>query len=288
MKRSEPDIFEFTDYHHFFKAYYQHCKATKKFFSFRYFAAHTGVAASLLVAIINGQRKIRPAIARKYAQGMGLTARETDYLLALVGFERAKTHGQKNEAFSRIVRLRGQSKMTFLDADKYEYFSHWYHAAIREFIGLPFFKEDPAFIAGRLLPAITEAQARRSLDLLQRLSLVNRDKNGRLVATDKALSSEYETHTLSLRNFSREMIERARESLDTVPVEKREISGLTMGVSDECVDRIKQRIRIFKEEIVSMVVDDKNKSRNVYQFNFQFFPLLDPNGKENEGKSDNS
>jgi uncharacterized protein (TIGR02147 family) len=68
----------------------------------------------------------------------------------------------------------------------------------------------------------------------------------------------------------------ARESLENVPVEKREISGLTMGVSNECIERIKQRIRIFKEEIISMIVDDKKEPASVYQMNFQFFPLIKP------------
>ena len=286
MERPFQSIFEFTDYHHFFKAYYQHCKATKRFFSFRYFAEHSGVAASLLVAVINGQRRISPAIAKKYAKGIGLSVRETDYLFALVDFERAKTHPQKNEAFSRIVRLRGQSKLKFLDADQYEYFSHWYHAAIREFIPLPFFREEPSWIADNLLPRITEAQARRSLELLQRLGLAQRDGNGKLAVIAKAISSEYEVRTLSLRNFSSEMIDRAKEALDAVPVEQREISGLTMGISDECIDRIKQRVRMFKEEIVSMIVDDKNESHNVYQLNFQFFPLIRPVDKESKDKTD--
>ena len=288
MEASAPSIFEYTDYHQFFKAYYQHSKATKRAFSFRYLAQHSGVAASLLVAVISGQRRITAEIAKKYANGIGLTARETDYLLALVGFEHAKTHTQKNEAFSRIVRLRGQSKLKYLDADQYEYFSHWYHPAIREFIALPFFKEEPAWIAGMLLPRITEAQARRSLELLKRLSLVQRDDKKRLHVTSKAISSDYEIHTLSLRNFSREMIDRAKEALDTVPVEQREISGLTMGISDECIERIKQRVRIFKEEIVSMVVDDKTESNTVYQLNFQFFPLIKPKDREQKDETDAS
>ena len=288
METSAPSIFDYTDYHQFFKAYYQYKKATKRSFSFRYLAQHSGVSASLLVAIIKGQRRISVEIAQKYANGIGLTARETDYLLALVGFEHAKSHIQKNEAFSRIVRLRGQFKLKYLDADQYEYFSHWYHAAIREFISLPFFKEDPAWIAGMLLPRITEAKARQSLGLLQRLALAKRDDAGTLCVSSKAISSDYEIHTLSLRNFSSEMIDRAKEALETVPVEQREISGLTMGISDECIERIKQRVRIFKEEIVSMVVDDKNESRNVYQLNFQFFPLIKPKDKEQKDETDAS
>ena len=267
-------IFEFTDYHHFFKSFYQHSKATKRFFSFRYLAQRSGVAPSLFIAVMRGERRITPAVAKKYAAGMDLTARETDYLLALVAFERAKTHAQKNDAFSRIVRLRGQSKIQFIHADQYEYFSRWYHSAIRELISLPFFREDPSWIAKTLQPAISANQADRSLKLLQRLDLVVRDEQGKLRVAEKAISSEYEMKSLSLRNFSLEMIDRARESLENIPAGKREISGLTMGVSDECIERIKQRIRIFKEEIISMIVDDKNESASVYQMNFQFFPLI--------------
>lgn len=274
MARTPVSIFEFSDYHHFFKAFYQYSKTTKRYFSYRYLARRSGVAASLFIAVMTGKRRISPAIAKKYAAGMELTARETDYLLALVDFERARTHAQKNDSFSRIVRLRGQSKIKFLDADQYEYFSRWYHSAIREMISLPFFKEDPIWIANILQPAINVKQADRSLKLLQRLNLVQRDENGLLRVTSKAISSEYEMKTLSLRNFSLEMIDRARESLENVPVEKREISGLTMGVSDECIERIKQRIRIFKEELISMIVDDKNESKSVYQMNVQFFPLI--------------
>lgn len=274
MSRLPVSIFEFSDYHHFFRAFYQKSKATKRFFSYRYLARRSGVAASLFLAVTRGERRITPAIAKKYAEGMEMTARETEYLLALVDFERAKTHGKKNDAFSRMVRLRGQSKITFLGADQYEYFSHWFHCAIREMISLPFFREDPSWIATTLQPSIRPKQVRQSLELLQRLNLVQRDEDGRLRVTGRAVSSEYEMRTLSLRNFSLEMIDRAREALEVVPVEKREISSLTMGVSDECIERVKQRIRIFKEEIISMVVDDTNESKSVYQMNFQFFPLI--------------
>lgn len=274
MNKPQVSIFEFTDYHAFFKAFYQYGKATKRCFSHRFLANRSGVAASLFIAVMRGQRRITTEIAKKYAAGMELTARETDYLLALVAFERARNHVQKNEAFLRIVRLRGQSKIRFLDADHYEYFSRWYHCAIRELISLPFFKEDPVWIAAILQPAISTKQVEGSLKLLQRLNLVQRNENGNLQVSDKAISSEYEMKTLSLRNFTLEMIDRARESLEQVPPEKREISGLTMGISEGCIERIKQRIRMFKEEIITMIVDDTNESRCVYQMNIQFFPLI--------------
>lgn len=285
MKVSAPTIFEFTDYHQFFKAVYNFYKSEKKSFSFRYLALHSDVSPSMLAAMVNGKRRISAAIAEKIANAISLSGRETDYLLALVRFEKAKNHAEKNEAFSRIVHLRGQSKIKFLDTDQYEYYSHWYHSAIRELVSLPTFREDPAWIAQMLLPEITAVQAQKSLQLLLRLTIIQRDETGKLYQTNKAISSEYETHTLFLRNFSREMIDRAKESLETVPPQLREISGITLGISDKCIDRIKQRIRLFKEEIVSMVVDDNTESSDVYQLNIQFFPIIKNSSDDRQGES---
>jgi uncharacterized protein (TIGR02147 family) len=239
----------------------------------------------MFAATINGKRRISANIAEKIAKTFKLSVRETDYLLALVGFEKAKNHDEKNETFSRIINLRGQSRLKFLDTDQYEYYSHWYHSAIRELVSLPIFKEDPAWIAQMLLPGITVMQAQKSLQLLQRLAIIKRDEAGKLCQTNKAISSEYEIHALSLRNFSREMIDRAKESLETVPVELREISGITLGISGTCIDRIKQRIRIFKEEIVTMVVDDKTESTDVYQLNIQFFPIVKNSSNRQQDES---
>ncbi len=285
MELSAPSIFEFTDYHQFLKAYYLFNKSKKRSFSFRYLARNSSISPSMLAAAINGKRRISATIAEKIATAFDLSGRETDYLIALVRFEKAKTHADKNEAFSRIVHFRGQSRIKFLDTDQYEYYSHWYHSAIRELISLPFFREDPAWIAQMLFPNITAVQAQKSLQLLQRLAIIQRDETGKLCQTNKAISSEYEIQTLSLRNFSREMIDRAKESLETVPVELREISGITLGISNMCIDRLKQRIRLFKEEIVAMVVDDKTDPSDVYQLNIQFFPIVKNSSNRQQDKS---
>jgi uncharacterized protein (TIGR02147 family) len=81
------------------------------------------------------------------------------------------------------------------------------------------------------------------------------------------------------------MIDRAKESMETVPVELREISGITLGISGACIDRIKQRIRMFKDEIITMVVDDKTESSDVYQLNIQFFPIIKNSSKKQQDQS---
>jgi uncharacterized protein (TIGR02147 family) len=75
------------------------------------------------------------------------------------------------------------------------------------------------------------------------------------------------------------MIGLAMSAPDRFPAADREIGGLTLGLNRECYDRIKERIRLFKEEILGMVVEDKRGSDLVGQLNIQLFPLAMPEDK---------
>ena len=98
------------------------------------------------------------------------------------------------------------------------------------------------------------------------------------------ISSEYEIKSFVLRNFHSEMIGLAKEALERFEPQEREISSLTLGVSQKCYGRIKERIRTFKQELLSMVTDDTSDSETVCQCNFQLFPLVG-NNPEKRGES---
>jgi uncharacterized protein (TIGR02147 family) len=68
------------------------------------------------------------------------------------------------------------------------------------------------------------------------------------------------------------MIELGKESIDTVPREEREISSLTVCVSDSMRQRIKQRLQDTEDEIMQMVHEDRDP-KSVYQINVQLFPV---------------
>ena len=80
--------------------------------------------------------------------------------------------------------------------------------------------------------------------------------------------------SLMLRNFHTEMLKLAQEALERFRPEEREISSLTLGISHQCYERIKERMRTFKQELITMAVDDTAPSETVCQCNFQLFPLV--------------
>ena len=68
------------------------------------------------------------------------------------------------------------------------------------------------------------------------------------------------------------MGELAVQSLDKVNVEERDISGLTIGISEQAFSRITKEIAEFRRRVSSIVMEDECSDR-VYRLNVQLFPL---------------
>jgi uncharacterized protein (TIGR02147 family) len=77
------------------------------------------------------------------------------------------------------------------------------------------------------------------------------------------------------------MGELAVKSLDDVDPQERDFSGLTFGVTEEAVERIKAEIADFRRRIMSIVLEDKGFDR-VLRLNMQLFPLTKQAKKERE------
>lgn len=267
-------IFSYTDYRLFLKAFYRDQKRRNRNFSFRAFGQRAGVSHSMLKDVADGRRNLSIKVMHKFATAMKLNSRETRYFELLVLFTHSKSNSEKNVAFAEMVRLRGQEGIRFIGQEHYEFFSQWYHSAIRELVTLPTFEEDYTTIAKRLEPAITTAEARNSIELMLSIGILSRDSEGRLVQSDGIISSEYEMASATLRGFHTQMICNAQRAIEEIPRELREISSLTAGLSQKMVQRLKERIRIFKEELITMINDDTSESETVCQINFQLFPLI--------------
>ncbi|HVZ36931.1 MAG TPA: DUF4423 domain-containing protein, partial [Polyangiaceae bacterium] len=160
-----------------------------------------------------------------------------------------------------------------IDGDLFAYLSHWYNPAIRELAARADFNEDPRWIAARLQPRISPAEAAGALKLLLSLGLLVRDPNtGRVLRGEPTLTTEHEVRSLGAAAFHRQMIERAAESLESVPAAQRDLAALTVCISPETAARVKERIHQFREALTELC-DSDVAGAVVYQLNVQWFPL---------------
>jgi uncharacterized protein (TIGR02147 family) len=267
-------IFEYTDYRKYLKDYFQFRKNSGEGYTFRQMSEELGFASpNFFKLVMENKRNLGATALKKTINKLGLKKKEREYFSYLVYFDHAKTTVERNYYFGLIASFRTRSSVAKINADQYDYYSNWYIPVIRELIvgkkarGLDF-KE----LAGEVQPVILPKQAKKAVRILEEMNMIKKDASGRCVQASRLLETEKDIQSLAIRNFNREMIKRADESIETSSPEEREVSCLTVKISESGMKKMKKRIQEFKEELMQIVGDDKDVDR-VYQVNFQLFPV---------------
>jgi uncharacterized protein (TIGR02147 family) len=271
-------IFDYLEYRDYLRDHYNYNKNNHRFFSFRYISGKTGLDASFYVKVLNKQKHIADKAIPTLIAFLHLGKREGDYFTYLVHFNKAKQHDQEMIYFEKLLALRKPSAAV-LDKEMYEYFSSWWNIVLREEMNILPYSGKVRELASRLLPAITEAQAKRSVRLLQKLGMIRKDDDGIYRLTNDFVTTDGAVRAIAVRSFQKEMIRLAMEALDRVPREDRDISTLTISTSRECLEVIRERLAEMRREIIELVRREE-KTEEVFQLNFQIFPLTQNRSRE--------
>lgn len=273
MSTWKPDIFNYLDYRKYLGDYYAAGKANTRQFSYRYFARRAGFASSnFLKLVIDGKRNLSASSVDKIAEAIGMSGDEHRFFAHLVAFEQATEAKERAHHLEALTTARRFWEARPLDGMLFEYLSNWYHVAIRELAARSDFQESPDWIAAQLHPPITPGQAEAALALLLRMGLLERDPQGRVTRGDPTLDAGHEVQSVGVRQFHRQMIEKGRDAMDTVPARRRDISGMTVCVRADKVAELKARVRTFREQLMAFC-DEQHDPDVVYQINMQLFPL---------------
>jgi len=267
------DVFRFHDLREFLAATYAARKAGARSFSFRSFSRRIGVKSpNHLKRVIDGERRLTAEMAPRYAAGLGLKGEAADYFCDLARFSQASTAAEKASAWRSMTHSKRYRDAHALELKHAAYCSNWYIPAVCELACRPDFVADPAWIAPRMLPPIERSEAKQALAVLFELGFLVRTAEGACRQGEPVLSTGPETRGMHIRNYHRAMLERAAESMELVPNTQRDISSLTMCVSDRTLQQMKSRIQEFRKELIGIAQQDEGPER-VVQFNFQLFPL---------------
>jgi uncharacterized protein (TIGR02147 family) len=91
------------------------------------------------------------------------------------------------------------------------------------------------------------------------------------------VAADFETKSevpgVGIIRFHQKMIDLAKESIDTVPYQDREIGAVTVAVSSEGMEVIKKTIQSFRKYLMFLASDYAIDSDTVLQLNFQMFPI---------------
>lgn len=275
-------VFDYLDYRAFLRDYYLAQKERGRGFSYRAFSRRAGLRSpNYLKLVIDGDRSLSSEMAGRFAQACGLEGEAAAYFVDLVQFNQAETAAERNAAYERLTSFKRYRKVHRLELAQAAYHSTWYLPAIRELAARKDFRADPAWIAARLRPTITPADAKRALEVLFELGLLVEDRRGRVKQGESLVSTGPETKGLHVGNYHRTMMARAAASIDEWPAAHRDISSLTLCMGPDGLRRLKDRIARFRRELLELS-DLETDPREVVQVNFQLFPLTDCAAVEDE------
>jgi uncharacterized protein (TIGR02147 family) len=271
------NVFEYTDYRAYLADYYKEKKAANPLFSYNSFSLKAGFKnKGFLYGVIHGSKNLSKSSIIKISGALALKRNEAEYFENLVFFNQAIDLIERTYFCEKLNSAKtNDRKVTLVHQtrkDQYEFYSTWYHCVVRSVIGMYPFKGDYAWLAKKVYPNITPKQAEKSVELLEKLGLIAKRKDGTYALTNNNITTGNEIVALAALNFHKEASRLVEYSLDTVPMGKRNITGLTLGISDRTYQRICEEIKEFRARIVNLVQDDLEADRT-YQLNFHFFPV---------------
>ena len=274
-------IYSYINYREYLSDYYAEQKQKTRYFSHRYFCQKAGIASSgFLNMVIDGKKNLSENTINKFVGAIGLKSKEALFFRNLVLFNQAKTAAKKQDHYSAILTMLNTVTAYNLQATQHRCFDLWYVMVVRELVCIHDFQDNFDLIAQSLYPPIKRSEAQEAVNMLLRLNLIEKNSDGHFVQTHTAIRSDGVLGAYALHNFHKAMIENAGNALETQTAKVRNISSLTVGISESTYEVLLTELKAFKDRVHTIVNNDK-KSSQVYQINFQIFPISKNMNKDN-------
>lgn len=218
-------------------------------YSIRSFARHLSVDPSFLAKILAGKRSVTQRTVIRFSEKLGLAPQ------------------QVNE----YIKEKNLPAFSALDSDHFECVADWEHYAILELIQAKDFQPEISHIAKRL--GISRAAAQAAVERLQRLGLLTTNAEGKWISARGNNTTTAHPYTNSaFRQLQKQILQQALEALESIPLEKRDQSSITMCIDPKKIPEAKERIKKFRRELMEFL-EASDERTSVYQLSISLFPV---------------
>lgn len=248
--------------------------------SFRQLAQKLGLGAPNAVQRINaGQRPLQRDVWKRFVQLLGADPLELEYADLLWELSIAETHEAKDRFWKQLAEIRRQRQVVILEDQQYAFFRHWYMPVIWELAVHPLCK-GAEWIARQIRPRIDVRKVRSSLEVLEELGLLIRGpKNWK--RSSSSISTPPKVKATAVARYHADVLQLAEMSMDQWGADQRSLHTVMVGLSEERLKQLRQRLGQVWQEILASVPEDEPVER-VYQVSFQMFPLTPKLDGKNE------
>lgn len=265
------EIYQFLDYREYLASVYEDRKESSPWFSCKVMGDAVGLDQSQVFRILKGQLHVSKAATPRFVQYLKLDEKAAEYFQTMVNFAKARKAGEARILFAKLLDLRG-ARAALLQPEQYMLYQEWYHSVVRALIATMEFKGDYAQLAATLVPSVTESQARKSMDLLEKLGLVFKNSKGTWQTANPRVTTGGSYQSLMIRNYQSHSFLLASRSLDECEPAERDVNVINMAVDaaafTDCVAILKEARRQIQERLETVEKPDR-----VMRLAQAFFPV---------------
>lgn len=255
------------------RLHFEEIKVKNASYSLRAFARKLDLSPSALSEILNGKRRISKKIATRVLERLNFAPSETDRLIQSIEDKTpASYNGPQKKA---ALELKRKVDFLQLSNDQFNMIGEWQHFALLSLIETKNFKSDHGWMAQRL--GLTVTQTQNTLERLIRLGFVLK-KNGKYTTNKQALLTSDNIPNQAVRKSHYADLKLAEKALDECPVELRDFTANTVSVNTKQLDKAKDLIRRFQDELTLLL--EEGTCDEVYKFTFYLYPLTTNDSKK--------
>lgn len=240
-------------------------KGNNSRYSLRAYAKHLNISPANLSKILSNKLEVTPKTLKQIAIKLNFTPEQYN------GIEDQLRKKKKANSLKQLEI----DKIRKLQADEFNIISDWYHFAILEIFNLDYHESSPEWIAEKLgMSDVTKIKA--AIKRLIDLKLLARDEEGELMPVDHFTSVlDFTFTSIGLRERQKQMMKLSSQKIDTVPLEERDNSSITITFDKKLVPEVKEKIKKFRRSLGRYIIKNSKKRESIYELQINFIPLTE-------------
>ena len=273
-------VLEYSSFRQYLQDYY--CERHEFGFTWREFARLAGYTSPVFLKLVcEGKANLSELGVERVSSALGLTGVDLLYFRALVRYEQEKDEKLREILWIELRKLAAENSLHLVGEEQYDFFASWRYPVLREMVSSsPSAK--PAELAEQFVESTSAKEVRDALAVLLKNGFVKKEGNAYSVIEKSISTGILEPGKMAIRGMHRQMGELALKALDSTPPTERDISGMTMGLTESAYHRVVEETAAFRRRLASIAMESSGEER-VYRMNLQLFPLTRlKKGKQND------
>lgn len=239
-------------------------------YSMRALARDLGLSVSTVSELLSKKIGLSATAAEKIIHNLNLDMLEREHLLDIAAAETSKSKKIREAANIKLRVREIKNTKTVLTVDAFKVVADWYHLAILEISELNNFESDSKWIARKL--GIDPVLVENAIERLMRLGIIEKQENGWRVTEDfSSISSQAPSE--GIRNFHRQVLNLAIDSISTQKVSERELGSLILACRSSDLPEMRKELQNFRRKFTAKFGRRENKD-SVYCLATPLFSLM--------------